>query len=141
MLNYFIAIGVFSVTSQLALAQGLPSVYLANGQVDDLFGSIPADMNEYGKDQQRATYNTFIGRTDLNSQLLTLARRPACEVEEYDYQAGDEWLFNNLHDKKIVMFNENHYVPSSRIFVKQLLPQLRNMGFTHIGFEALTNTG
>lgn len=37
----------------------------------------------------------------------------------------------------MVMINENHFYPNHRLFILQLLPQLKEIGYTHLALEAL----
>jgi hypothetical protein len=86
--------------------------------------------------QLQATVNTFVGRTDLN---LFLGKLPAasgdCSVDGSRELSAADWLLANTAGRRVLMFNENHYFPEARVFVRSMLPQLRKAGFTHIGFE------
>jgi hypothetical protein len=108
---------------------------LARGEIDGL----RADM---AGSQQAAVLNTFLGRTDLNASLtgLPIGAQP-CAREGVEATPAVEWLEANAGSARVVMFNENHYAPQSRAFVTQLLPLLKRLGFTHIGFETLNNSG
>ncbi|NQZ75587.1 MAG: hypothetical protein HRT61_05665 [Ekhidna sp.] len=48
-----------------------------------------------------------------------------------------EQILELTQQAQVVMFNENHFYPSHRFLVKELLPELRNQGFTHLALEAL----
>ena len=108
----------------------------------------PAELAERGEfskaysmmphDQGKATLNVFFGRPDLNLDLSGLPTASAACPDESDREiSGREWVIENSRDRKVLMFNENHYGMRERIFLRKLLPELRNIGFSHIGFEAL----
>ena len=105
---------------------------LANGRVDALRAKTA------GNPQTVATLNTFLGRSDLNAALVGLPKpAPKCAVGNARPQPASEWLVQHAASARVIMFNENHLVPQARVLVRALLPRLRRLGFTHIGFEAL----
>lgn len=87
--------------------------------------------------QTRATMNTFLGRQDLNSAISGIPRASMdCPVGDAVQVDGAAWVLELAESRKLLMFNENHYGLQSRAFVYELLPELRKLGFSHIGFEA-----
>lgn len=88
--------------------------------------------------QTRATMNTFLGRPDFNPAISGIPRASMdCPVGDAVQVDGAAWVLEHAESRKLLMFNENHYGIQARTFVYELLPQLRELGFTHMGFEAV----
>jgi hypothetical protein len=89
--------------------------------------------------QLQATWNSFFGREDLNVDLKGVPR-PSTACRPSDAGAADayDWLLRNTRDRKVLMLNDDHMHVAPRAFLLKLLPTLRKLGFSHIGFEALT---
>ena len=103
---------------------------LAAGQTDKLRDRMVPGV------QGEAAFNSFVGRLDLNASLKGLPRGAVnCEEGPARVQLARDWLVSNAATARVLMFNENHLVPAARVFVRGVLPQLRSLGFTHIGFE------
>jgi hypothetical protein len=95
-------------------------------------------LSEAPHDQAVATLNAFFGRGDINAQLQALPEAStACPEEFHKTLSGRDWVLEKAVDTKVLMFNENHYGLRERVFVKHLLSDLRQLGFTHLGLEAL----
>lgn len=89
--------------------------------------------------QLRAALNTFLGRSDLNDRLGNIPQPSTdCPTEGAEEGTGTQWVLANAAEVRIVMFNENHYGVQARAFVRNLLGEMRNVGFTHIGFETFS---
>lgn len=117
----------------------LPSQILAESLAERAeSGRFASAFSEVPHDQGTATLNAFFGRPDLNVALENIPRpSDACPDSAASNAAGREWLIANVENHKVLMFNENHYGLRERVFVRKMLPALRDQGFTHIGFEAL----
>ena len=105
--------------------------------------SIEALEPESRRDQTMAVWMTMVGREDLQATIDgPIAGQPqdSCFDNETTKPAGwtsaGDWIIDQADDHRVVMFNENHYRVGARALVLGLLPQLRELGFTHIGFEA-----
>jgi hypothetical protein len=48
-----------------------------------------------------------------------------------------DFLINKCKDERIVMFNENHFSPNSRLLVMLLLQDLHDAGYRHLALEML----
>lgn len=88
-------------------------------------------------DQARAKFNTFFGRQDINDKFNIPHGSSTCPVGDSIRHDGDAWILRQAQSRKLIMFNENHLNVAARAFVLELLPKLRKIGFTHIGFETL----
>ncbi|HET6628988.1 MAG TPA: hypothetical protein VFG91_04370 [Woeseiaceae bacterium] len=89
--------------------------------------------------QRLAAWNTFVGRPDLNTAFTDIPKASNdCPTADAEVLNGAEWVLASAADARVVMFNENHYGTEARAFVRQLLDDLRGIGFTHIGFEAFS---
>ncbi len=90
-----------------------------------------------GDSQASALVNTIIGRSDLNAFMSGLQHATvAVPSEHLQTVKASKWLLEAARNSRVLMFNENHYEPQARVFVRSLLPELRRAGFTHIGLEA-----
>lgn len=102
-------------------------------------GAFTEWIEETSYAQGRAALNTFFGRPDLNDSLGGISRPSTdCRTDGAGEAAGAQWVLASAAEARVVMFNENHYGVEARAFVRQLLGELRNAGFTHIGFEAFS---
>jgi hypothetical protein len=131
-----LAVALLTVTVN-GHAQGTPTPaeVLRTGQ----FGKVyRAAIRSESTGQLQATWNSFFGRQDLDAVLHGVPH-PSTECKSADADASDAraWLLRNTQDRKILMFNDDHMHVGPRAFLLQLLPQLRQLGFSHIGFEAL----
>lgn len=52
---------------------------------------------------------------------------------------AEEYIIKRAEKEQLIIFNEAHHVPQHRFFLKQLLPALKDKGFTYLGLEAFTN--
>ncbi|MFT4178224.1 MAG: hypothetical protein QM612_01990 [Thermomonas sp.] len=52
-----------------------------------------------------------------------------------------EWIAAQADDYRVVMVNEAHHVPQTRVLTFALLQALRARGYTHLAVEALANDG
>lgn len=103
---------------------------LAKGELTQL-------QSEATDHQSAAAINTMLGRPDLNNGLQHLPM-PSLDCDTEGTQAvvnGRLWVLEHSRSSRVVMFNENHYVAASRAFVRSILGELREEGFTDIGFE------
>jgi hypothetical protein len=125
------------ITFLVAILCGHASNVVAQGLADRLAkGEVDALRTEMAHPQLLAALNVFLGRPDLNADLKGLPRSgSACSTEGTRAVSAAEWLLAKGAHSKVIMFNENHFAPQARVFVREMLPKLRNMGFTHIGFE------
>jgi len=48
-----------------------------------------------------------------------------------------EYILKHAANTRLLIINEQHHQPGHRAFVMSLLPYLKELGYTHIGFEAL----
>ncbi|HRX29400.1 MAG TPA: hypothetical protein P5235_08430 [Saprospiraceae bacterium] len=49
-----------------------------------------------------------------------------------------EYILDKARDSRVLIINEAHHKPQHRVFTTLLLPRLRELGYRHIGFEALS---
>lgn len=130
----------FSVDAQTEPTKFIPPYqYIASGEFDAMIESVPDTLDGNGRNQLLGNFNTFLGRADLNSALKGLPSAKACIADEAHEQIGSSWMLDHARDAKVLMFNENHLTLASRTFVRSHLQELREQGFTHIGFEALSS--
>ncbi len=107
--------------------------------------SIEALEPESRRDQVMAVWMTMVGREDLQADIgRAIAGEPlgdcvaATDTDIAEWADAKDWLLHQARDRRVVMFNENHYRTGARALVLELLPKLRELGFTHVGFEAFS---
>ena len=128
----------FNVYGQTAAPEYMrPSEYVFLGQFDELLATVADTINEGSNSQILGNYNTFLGRGDLNAELKGLPSGKACTSDGVRELSGSAWMLDHAKDAKLIMFNENHLTLASRTFLLTHLNDLKALGFTHIGFEAL----
>ena len=127
------ALLLIALHSSLAYSQSLAE-RAERGEFAVAFDAAP-------NEQILATLNTFFGRSDLNADFPEIPQASrSCPLEGATDMSGRQWILANARVTKVLMFNENHYGIGERVFVRTLLPELRNMGFTHLGLEAFNNS-
>ena len=57
----------------------------------------------------------------------------------YKIVNAKDYILNRAKENKIIIINEAHHNPRHRFFTKTLLKELRDLGYTHLGLEALYN--
>ncbi len=95
--------------------------------------------------QMQLTYASFLGTHPDYSELLSHFERPGEKDSIYstieNKATWDAQVYDKIVDAarghKIVMFNENHFMPQHRVFVLNLLPRLERLGFNTLALEAL----
>ena len=100
------------------------------------------DTTGYGK-QMKANALSFLGdlysRNRLISQVFNYQNRKPFEIsDDFQPQSAKEFILQQSKDHQVVMFNENHMNPENRIFLAQLLSELRKQGFKTLAVEALS---
>lgn len=99
--------------------QALATVYALNGLVSD-------SLLKY----------EFIGLTGRDPQNGT-KRSDTINISSYNICNAKELIIKSAKNEQVLMINESHLRPSNRLFMKSLLEQLRNSGYTNFCVEAL----
>ena len=96
--------------------------------------------------QMLATHLSFLGRP--MDALRAFPYRPNSAPESdlplpSDWRAlpASEWISAQAGDYRVVMLNEAHHAPHTRVLTLALLQPLREQGYTHLAVEALVNDG
>ena len=91
--------------------------------------------------QMLGTAESFLGnhRAALRAFDLPYPPRDSVGALPGETRARDavEYLVERAADERIVMVNERHHAGSDRLLTLELLPRLRELGFTHFAAEAL----
>ncbi|RMG65524.1 MAG: hypothetical protein D6715_08420 [Calditrichaeota bacterium] len=95
--------------------------------------------------QLQLTYASFLSGHPAYDSLLAQFERPPkpdslFRVLERSALRGDSvyrQLLEAAGKHRVVMINENHFMPWHRLLVSRLLPRLRRMGFRYLAVEAL----
>ena len=92
---------------------------------------LAANESELG-DYERAVQRFPFGAPNLRSSA---AARP--ERERYRAVNAVDGIATLARDRRIVVINEAHHVAQTRVLTLQLLPKLREFGYTHLAVEGL----
>lgn len=104
------------------------------------------DLQEKGaKQQMELTFSSFLGKNDLYDAHLNKLESGFIANERISQTIKENLVYNGVMDTiireaqkhKIVMINENHFYPNHRIFVAELLPKLKEIGYKYLALEAL----
>lgn len=100
------------------------------------------DTTAYGK-QMKANALSFLGDLDSRNRLIAQVfnyqnRKPFEISDDFQPQSANEFILQQTIDQQVVMFNENHMNPENRIFLSQLLSDLKKQGFKTLAVEALS---
>lgn len=100
--------------------------------------------------QMQLTYSSFLGNNDVYQQLIAAQEQSFKPKDSIVNVVKKNQLGNELALAEIVklaaktnmlMMNENHYYPNHRLLVLDLLPRLKEIGYTHLALEALAYPG
>ncbi len=109
---------------------------------------IPKNQGNSLELQMQLTYASFLGRNKIYDQLLSQLEtsfEPKDSISRAvkNNELQDDAVFDKIvagaKSTNIVMVNENHFYPSHRLFITQLLAKLRAIGYTHLALEALAS--
>lgn len=108
------------------------------GRFGQLLELADAYEEEARRTQIQANVHSFLGRVDLYAGEAGPIRsgNTACETGPSRVESGAGWLQEAAAENRVLMFNEDHLSPGARVYVRQQLSMLRELGYTHIGFEA-----
>jgi hypothetical protein len=103
-------------------------------------------QEEWSKLQMELTFSSYLGKNERYEDYLNKLEsrfNPNDTISEiirvksvYNSQVLDT-IINAAKNHKIVMINENHFYPNHRILVSDLLPKLKEIGYTYLALEAL----
>ena len=118
--------------------------YLAAYRALDAFPA-PDQQSRWMKWQLELTYASFVTDFPAYDSLLVHFQRPPSrdsvfQILESQAVRGPEVyqrLLSAARSSRMVMINENHFVPRHRRFLSRLLPGLRRLGFRYLAVEAL----
>lgn len=86
-----------------------------------LIGKYENSLREFDKDFEKAN------PTDWHTKIL----------QQYTPLDAVDFIVKEAMKNRIIIINEAHHYPRHRVFVQMLLPKLKEIGYTYIGFEAL----
>ncbi len=106
---------------------------------------IATDLTVHRNENQLvAMLDTFIGRYDdattrmrANSYDSAGEVPVVCPAFPWRRQDAVEWVTHGLADTRVVLFNEAHNLPLTRVILYRLLPVLRAQGFDTLAMETL----
>lgn len=105
-------------------------------------------QEEWLKLQMELTFSSFLGNNDFYKKHLTDLEshfKPNDSITEIlkkesivNASAIDK-IVDEAKKHQIIMLNENHFYPNQRILISELLPKLKDIGFSYLALEALDN--
>jgi hypothetical protein len=117
--------------------------YLFSHQIDSILN---ADSNDY-KYQLSSFYYSFIGdyKRGLETKELQFKGRSMTKptsdqiafFSNFSEVDAKKYILQEASKTKILIINEAHHVSRHRVFLTDLLKDLKNIGYDFIGFEAL----
>jgi len=109
---------------------------------------IPKNQGNSFELQMQLTYGSFLANNPDYNSLLALNESTSkikdsiANVIKNDNTGNDKAIDKIVElakAKRLVMINENHFYPNHRIFVTNLLKQLKAIGYNYIALEALNS--
>lgn len=94
--------------------------------------------------QMAATDSSFMGRPNDALRYFPIASQPPASIPEPShYQATDArtWIAQQAPSYRVVMINEAHHIPQTRLLTLSLLQPLYDAGFRYLALETLENNG
>ncbi|MDP2089037.1 MAG: hypothetical protein Q8J84_06505 [Flavobacteriaceae bacterium] len=103
-------------------------------------------QEEWTKFQMEFTFSSFLGNNEHYKKSLNELESKFKPNDSITNIINKEVVINSEAIEKIVdeakkyriiMFNENHFFPNHRILISELLPKLKDIGYTYLALEAL----
>ena len=96
--------------------------------------------------QMVATHLSFLGRPvdALRAFPFRRTNEPSGDLptpSDWAAVPASEWIAEQAASYRVVMVNEAHHAPQTRVLTLSLLQRLRERGYTHLAVEALVNDG
>lgn len=101
------------------------------------------DLNFWAA-QLAATDASFMGRPNDALRYFPMASHPPESVPDpSDYYTADavQWIIAQAAHHRVVMINEAHHIPQTRLLTLSLLKPLHDAGFHYLALETLENNG
>ena len=161
--KYAVAIAILSVA--LAANAAPADRDAAKNPVDDFFKAFNAQPDTFAEyrfltspavqqdaqtrnmaSQMVATHLSFLGRPvdALRAFPFRRANEPGSGLPTpsgWRATPASDWIAAQADDYRVVLVNEAHHAPQTRVLTIALLQRLREKGYTHLAVEALLNDG
>lgn len=135
--GWIVVLLFMTLTTQL-VAQDMRPLW-EGAAFGELLDDLQARSDDPASAQALATLYTYMGRQDLAYEIEGRLPWPnsACvdQSSVAELVPAAETILAETEDRRLVLFNENHFWIAPRAFLRRLLPSLREQGFTHMGFE------
>lgn len=108
--------------------------YLFSEDIIDNSDRKNIDFSRIGNHFQALYYhdvNSYAPEDSLNSEQIDFFK------SQHEILDARKFIYNQLKECDIFLLNEAHHNSQHRAFLLSLLPALKKIGFTHIGFESL----
>ena len=115
--------------------------YEMNSEIEASFIS----SNEVGLTATRysfvSEYQKLLQTLEKNDSIKNTLEESTWDALNSKTISADDYILQQAANHEIIMFNENHYLPRHRHFVKTLLPKLYNLGYRYLALEAIGMLG
>jgi hypothetical protein len=104
------------------------------------------ESSNWNKLQMELTFSSYLGKNEYYDNAINKFEKDITLKPEtlniIDTKAITSniisKIINDAKENKLIMINENHYFPNHRLFVLELLPKLKEIGYETIALEALS---
>lgn len=106
---------------------------------------VNSDGEKFFKLQMQLTFSSFLGNNSRYKKLVKKAENSNLDnakAEMISKKNSNDSLWQQeivkaARNKKLIMFNENHFYPNHRTVLRKVLPELYDMGYKYLALEAL----
>ncbi len=122
--------------------------YQSNGY--DFNDEIINTLNQTEEIAFCATSFSFVSEYELLLKTLEKKAKPKKVLSDstwleitsnYKNIKAEDFILEKAKEHEIIMFNENHFIPKHRNFVKKMLPKLFKLGYRNLAIEAIGMLG
>lgn len=85
-------------------------------------------------------YKCMMKYRDKEVEKFNWTTQDSLELESFALKNAKDEILKNTKNKQVVMINENHLNPYSRVFVTDLLADFKKQGFDYLGIETLVSS-
>ncbi len=107
---------------------------------------IPQNQRNSLEMQMHLTFSSFLSNNRYYKELIEESEKGFIPKDSIlniikNGTVVEDQVFKKILEKakntNLIMFNENHYYPQHRIFIWEMLPKLRELGYTYLALEGL----
>ena len=104
------------------------------------------EQSNWNKLQMELTFSSYLGVNEYYLKAINEYEKDYKLKPEISKTINEKYINSNIileilkeaKEHKIMMINENHFFPNHRLFLLELLPKLKEIGYKTIALEALS---